>query len=205
MRMSAPNSAGPRAAVFLVHGGPESQLRPIFNPTIQFLTQRGFVVVAPNVRGSSGYGKEYLHLDDVELRMWGQALSDYRARRWEEALPVLATRQNLSAAGFEAAERGIRLFRRAGLSPSRSLDMLSVCFSFLIGHALAEVGRPPLQAADVSAEAFEEALAASEAAYPDLVAAIRSKRDLEDMDEVWRTGVRALITSIETTARRRRA
>jgi dipeptidyl aminopeptidase/acylaminoacyl peptidase len=61
--------AGPRATVFLVHGGPESQLRPVFNPTIQFLTQRGFVVVAPNVRGSSGYGKEYLHLDDVELRM----------------------------------------------------------------------------------------------------------------------------------------
>lgn len=62
-------ASGPRAAVFLVHGGPESQLRPTFNPTIQYLTQRGFVVVAPNVRGSSGYGKTYLHLDDVELRM----------------------------------------------------------------------------------------------------------------------------------------
>ena len=61
--------AGPRATVFLVHGGPESQLRPTFNPTIQYLTQRGFVVVAPNVRGSSGYGKTYLHLDDVELRL----------------------------------------------------------------------------------------------------------------------------------------
>ncbi len=60
---------GSRAAVFLVHGGPESQLRPSFNPTIQYLTQRGFVVIAPNVRGSSGYGKTYLHLDDVELRM----------------------------------------------------------------------------------------------------------------------------------------
>jgi dipeptidyl aminopeptidase/acylaminoacyl peptidase len=58
-----------RGAIFLVHGGPESQLRPLFNPTIQYLTQRGFVVVAPNVRGSSGYGKTYLHLDDVELRM----------------------------------------------------------------------------------------------------------------------------------------
>jgi dipeptidyl aminopeptidase/acylaminoacyl peptidase len=62
-------TAGPRAAVFLVHGGPESQLRPTFNPAIQYLTQRGFVVIAPNVRGSSGYGKTYLHLDDVELRM----------------------------------------------------------------------------------------------------------------------------------------
>ncbi len=61
--------AGPRPTVFLVHGGPESQLRPTFNPVIQYLTQRGLVVVAPNVRGSSGYGKTYLHLDDVELRM----------------------------------------------------------------------------------------------------------------------------------------
>jgi dipeptidyl aminopeptidase/acylaminoacyl peptidase len=61
--------AGPRAAVFLVHGGPESQLRTSFNPTIQYLAHRGFVVIAPNVRGSSGYGKTYLHLDDVELRM----------------------------------------------------------------------------------------------------------------------------------------
>jgi dipeptidyl aminopeptidase/acylaminoacyl peptidase len=61
--------AGPRAAVFLVHGGPESQLRPTFNPTIQYLAQRGFVVIAPNVRGSTGYGKAYHHLDDVELRM----------------------------------------------------------------------------------------------------------------------------------------
>jgi dipeptidyl aminopeptidase/acylaminoacyl peptidase len=73
--------AGPRAAVFLVHGGPESQLRPTFNPTIQYLVQRGFVVVAPNVRGSSGYGKAYLHLDDVELRM--DAVVDLAAgARW---------------------------------------------------------------------------------------------------------------------------
>jgi dipeptidyl aminopeptidase/acylaminoacyl peptidase len=72
---------GPRAAVFLVHGGPESQLRPTFNPTIQFLVQRGFVVVAPNVRGSSGYGKTYLHLDDVELRM--DSVADLAAgARW---------------------------------------------------------------------------------------------------------------------------
>jgi dipeptidyl aminopeptidase/acylaminoacyl peptidase len=60
---------GPRPTVFLVHGGPESQTRASYNPVIQYLTYRGFVVVATNVRGSSGYGKAYLHLDDVELRM----------------------------------------------------------------------------------------------------------------------------------------
>ena len=58
-----------RPTVFFVHGGPESQLRTAFNPVIQYFAHRGFVVIAPNVRGSSGYGKAYGHLDDVELRM----------------------------------------------------------------------------------------------------------------------------------------
>jgi len=89
--------AGPRAAVFLVHGGPESQLRPTFNPTIQFLTQRGFVVVAPNVRGSSGYGKAYLHLDDINLRM--DSVADLAAgARWA-AESGLADRSRIAVMG----------------------------------------------------------------------------------------------------------
>ncbi|MCC7372108.1 MAG: S9 family peptidase [Chloroflexi bacterium] len=60
---------GTGAAVFFVHGGPESQTRAVFNPVIQFLANRGLTVIAPNVRGSSGYGKTYLKLDDVEKRM----------------------------------------------------------------------------------------------------------------------------------------
>ncbi|MGE3269156.1 MAG: alpha/beta fold hydrolase [Chloroflexota bacterium] len=60
---------GSGAAVFFVHGGPESQTRSVFNPVIQYLANRGLTVIAPNVRGSSGYGKTYLRLDDVEKRM----------------------------------------------------------------------------------------------------------------------------------------
>jgi dipeptidyl aminopeptidase/acylaminoacyl peptidase len=60
---------GSGSAVFFVHGGPESQSRAVFNPVIQFLANRGFNVIAPNVRGSSGYGKTYLKLDDIEKRM----------------------------------------------------------------------------------------------------------------------------------------
>jgi dipeptidyl aminopeptidase/acylaminoacyl peptidase len=52
-----------------VHGGPESQSRPAFAPVTQFLLHRGYAVFFPNVRGSTGYGKTYTHLDDVELRM----------------------------------------------------------------------------------------------------------------------------------------
>ena len=52
-----------------VHGGPESQARPLFAPVTQYLLHRGYAVFAPNVRGSTGYGKAYTHLDDVYLRM----------------------------------------------------------------------------------------------------------------------------------------
>ncbi len=52
-----------------VHGGPESQARPAFAPVTQYLLNRGYAVFFPNIRGSTGYGKAYNHLDDVELRM----------------------------------------------------------------------------------------------------------------------------------------
>ena len=52
-----------------IHGGPESQFRPGWDPFIQFLVNElGYAVVAPNVRGSSGYGKSFLALDNGELR-----------------------------------------------------------------------------------------------------------------------------------------
>lgn len=54
--------------VIVVHGGPESQTRPNFNPLIQYLAHRGYGVLAPNVRGSTGYGRTYGHLDDKEKR-----------------------------------------------------------------------------------------------------------------------------------------
>jgi len=59
---------GPRPLVLYVHGGPQSQERPDFTwfsmPLIQFLTLNGFAVFVPNVRGSSGYGLQYMkHVD----------------------------------------------------------------------------------------------------------------------------------------------
>ncbi|WP_253738018.1 S9 family peptidase [Halohasta salina] len=52
-----------------IHGGPESQRRPSFNSVKQYLLANGYAVFEPNVRGSSGYGKSYAALDDVENRM----------------------------------------------------------------------------------------------------------------------------------------
>jgi dipeptidyl aminopeptidase/acylaminoacyl peptidase len=51
-----------------VHGGPESQSRPALNAVIQYLAARGIAVAVPNVRGSTGYGKTFTSLDDVERR-----------------------------------------------------------------------------------------------------------------------------------------
>lgn len=55
--------------VINVHGGPASQARPIFNAVNQYLAAQGYAVLAPNVRGSTGYGYAYMSLDDVRKRM----------------------------------------------------------------------------------------------------------------------------------------
>ncbi len=52
-----------------IHGGPEGQAQPYFGGTTQFyVNELGIAVIFPNVRGSSGYGKTYLKLDNAELR-----------------------------------------------------------------------------------------------------------------------------------------
>lgn len=90
-----PKTAAPRQAypaVIFVHGGPEAQYLPQFKPEIQFMVQRGYAVLATNVRGSSGYGRSYMALDDVRLRMdsvkdlrhaalWLQNRADINSRR----------------------------------------------------------------------------------------------------------------------------
>jgi len=60
---------GPRPAIIYIHGGPEAQFTPYFHFLLQYFLAHGFAVLAPNVRGSTGYGKAYSHLDDVEKRM----------------------------------------------------------------------------------------------------------------------------------------
>jgi dipeptidyl aminopeptidase/acylaminoacyl peptidase len=62
-------ASGPAPVVVLIHGGPEAQFRPGWEPFVEFLTNElGYAVIAPNVRGSSGYGKSFLALDGGELQ-----------------------------------------------------------------------------------------------------------------------------------------
>ncbi|MDP9088568.1 MAG: alpha/beta fold hydrolase [Pseudomonadota bacterium] len=64
-----PATPGPHPVLITLHGGPESQFRAGFDPWIQYVVNElGFAVIAPNVRGSSGYGKSYMALDNGMLR-----------------------------------------------------------------------------------------------------------------------------------------
>lgn len=60
---------GQAPVIIDIHGGPESQSRPGFNSRIQYwAAELGAAVIVPNVRGSDGYGKTYLALDNAEKR-----------------------------------------------------------------------------------------------------------------------------------------
>ena len=60
-----PAGAGPFPVIVSIHGGPEGQARPSFSATYQmWLDKLGVAVIQPNVRGSAGYGKSYLGLDN---------------------------------------------------------------------------------------------------------------------------------------------
>lgn len=63
--ITKPKGKGPFPVVIDIHGGPESQAQPYFNPIVQYyVNEMGIAVIEPNVRGSSGYGKSFLQLDN---------------------------------------------------------------------------------------------------------------------------------------------
>lgn len=64
-----PRGEGPYPVIIYAHGGPESQFVPYFSSTFQYwLNELGTAIVAPNVRGSAGYGKSFLLLDNGRKR-----------------------------------------------------------------------------------------------------------------------------------------
>lgn len=63
-----PEQPGRRPVVLSIHGGPETQERPRYQPLYQYLCSRGIGVLAPNIRGSTGYGNRYRRMI---YRDWG--------------------------------------------------------------------------------------------------------------------------------------
>lgn len=83
-----PQTAGPSPFAVLVHGGPEAQERPVYRAYIQYLLAAGIGVLAPNIRGSTGYGKTYQR---AIYRDWGGVdLTDLRAAaEWLSSQPYV--------------------------------------------------------------------------------------------------------------------
>jgi dipeptidyl aminopeptidase/acylaminoacyl peptidase len=81
-----PSGDEPAPVVLEIHGGPESQRTAMWIPLVQYLVGEGYAVAQPNVRGSTGYGKRYEHLDDVHKRL--DSVRDLVAlREWLGARP----------------------------------------------------------------------------------------------------------------------
>ena len=104
---------GPLPTLLWLHGGPEAQERPTFQPLFQALVAEGVAVFAPNVRGSGGYGRTFAAADDLRPPV----RRDHR-RAGRGRLP------GLRRAGRPGPGRGVRaLLRRlpdagrAGLVP----------------------------------------------------------------------------------------
>lgn len=95
--LTPPNADG--SAVLVVHGGPEAASVRSWNPIIAGLALAGHTVVVPNVRGSSGYGRRWMSLDDVALRLDSVAdLADIHA--WLPTIGVDRSRAALYGGSY---------------------------------------------------------------------------------------------------------
>ncbi len=74
-----PRGEGPFPAILSIHGGPEAQELPAYaySGLYQYLVHRGIAVLAPNIRGSTGYGKSYQKL--IHRDFGGDDLKDFEA------------------------------------------------------------------------------------------------------------------------------
>jgi dipeptidyl aminopeptidase/acylaminoacyl peptidase len=77
-----PEAEGKVPVVLSIHGGPEAQEKPLYQPLYQYLLSRGIAVLATNIRGSTGYGKSYQRL--VQRDWGGGDMQD-----WEHAVKWL--------------------------------------------------------------------------------------------------------------------
>lgn len=110
-----PSNSDQVPVVVYLHGGPESRHRASFDPLIQYLVAAGYAVVAPNVRGSTGYGKRFEHLDDGRRRL--DVMQDLAAvHDWIENAPGLDGRR---AAVLGASYGGYLVLAALAFQPER--------------------------------------------------------------------------------------
>ena len=117
-----PKGGGKWPVVVSWHGGPEAQERPTFQPLAQLLVQGGIAVLLPNVRGSSGFGKAFLAMDDGVKRE--AALGDIGA-----TLDFVASRPELDAGRvgvYGGSYGGYMVLATAAFYPSRIRSAVDV-------------------------------------------------------------------------------
>lgn len=68
-RPPTPRPSSGYPCILYVHGGPAGQQRPDFDVRFQYFLRQGYALLVTNVRGSTGYGREYMRLDDLDKRM----------------------------------------------------------------------------------------------------------------------------------------
>ena len=133
---------------------------------------------------------------------WQEQLADVaraiRANlaRHPNALPVMASRPNLSTPGFEAVDHILGLLLDAGLDPHRALEFVNASGEFLLGHALAETSAPLPQRDD---DILDAVLTADNGEALPHLRRVLDEVDLPQvtMDSIFETGLAALIDGIE--------
>lgn len=143
-----------------------------------------------------------LALPEVLAGAWQSQLADVaraiRAtlRRHPRALPIMATRPNLSTPGFRVVDHTLGILIEAGLSPRVSLEFVNAASEFLLGHALAETA-PPLPEGETRIVAAVSG-AEEHNSLPYLTRAM-SEIDLTELttDSIFEAGLEALINGIE--------
>ena len=103
-----PKRRGRTPVVVSIHGGPESQERPVYQPLYQYLVSRGIAVLATNIRGSSGYGKTYqklIHHDwgGGDVRDWDHAVKWLHEQDWVDLERLASTAVRTAGSRFSPA------------------------------------------------------------------------------------------------------
>lgn len=85
-----PEADGKAPVVLSIHGGPQAQEHPLYQPLYQYLLSRGIAVLATNIRGSTGYGKTYQRLIERDwgggdMQDWDHAVKWLHAQDWVDA------------------------------------------------------------------------------------------------------------------------
>lgn len=100
------------SAIIRVHGGPDAHSYDTWSPLSQLLALHGFMVIEPNYRGSTGYGKSFLHLNDRDLG--GGDLEDV-VKAYEYARSMGARRVYIMGASYGGYLTALALVKKPEL------------------------------------------------------------------------------------------